>query len=268
MNKISTTSFFIYPIKSTFRISLNESEVEFTGLKYDRHFAIINKKNKIITGRENQQLLRIRTVIDNGTLTLFTPEEGKITISLLDSHKEERQVGIFSDQTFAEIINHELNDWLSNILGESVQLVKVNEKKQRKMKSKHNGKENDFIGFQDASAIHLITASSLQNLNEQLEKPVSIHHFRPNIVLKGTKPYEEDHWKRVKIGACEFEVAIKTARCAMITINPETVAKDKQQEPLKTLAKLRKEQNKVNFGIYLIPRKIGKMRVGDEVVID
>jgi len=269
VSKISIVNFFIYPIKSTFRIQLVESEIDFFGLKHDRNFAIINSSNKIITARENKNLYKIKTEIEKGNLIFNTDKQGKIELSLLKNYEEEqKEVIIFKDQVSAKIINHKINDWISNIIGEPAQLIKIDEDKMRKMKPKYNGKENDFIRFQDASAIHLITESSIKSLNEKVEKPVTIHHFRPNIVIKGTKPYEEDDWKKVKIGTCEFEVAVKTARCPMITINPETIEKDAHQEPLKTLAKLRKEKNKANFGIYLIPRKIGIINIDDEVIIE
>ena len=54
----------------------------------------------------------------------------------------------------------------------------------------------------------------------------------------------------------------------MLTINPDTQKLDKNKEPLKTLTKLRKEKNKVHFGIYLIPRKVGIIKTTDEIKIN
>lgn len=46
----------------------------------------------------------------------------------------------------------------------------------------------------------IMTLSSLDDLNQRLAEPVTDYHFRPNIVIKGTKPYEEDSWDWIKIG--------------------------------------------------------------------
>jgi uncharacterized protein len=40
----------------------------------------------------------------------------------------------------------------------------------------------------------------MEDLNSRMEKPLPIIRFRPNIVLKGGKPFDEDHWAEVTIG--------------------------------------------------------------------
>lgn len=265
MSKLEVTNLFIYPVKSTFRIQLEESEVKYDGLKNDRKFAIVNNENKIITARENKNLFKLKTKIELDKL-IFQDNLEKNEYSLQTIEQQEKEVMIFKDQVIVKLVNHEINDWISKTIEEPSQLARIEDRK-RKMKPKYNGKESDYIGFQDASAIHLISESSLKELNKQLKQPITIHHFRPNIVLKGNEAYEEDNWKRITIGTCEFEVAIKTGRCSMLTIHPDTQEIDKNKEPLKTLAKLRTEKNKVNFGIYLIPRKIGTIKTGDEVIV-
>lgn len=45
-----------------------------------------------------------------------------------------------------------------------------------------------------------MTESSLNELNEKLEKPVTSLQFRPNIVVTGTDPFVEDKWEWIKIG--------------------------------------------------------------------
>jgi len=62
------TNLFIYPIKSTFRIRLKESQVEYEGLKNDRTFAIVTNNGKILTARENKNLFKIKTTIENDKL--------------------------------------------------------------------------------------------------------------------------------------------------------------------------------------------------------
>ena len=38
------------------------------------------------------------------------------------------------------------------------------------------------------------------DLNSRMEKPMSLIRFRPNIVLQGGKPFDEDNWAAITIG--------------------------------------------------------------------
>ena len=41
---------------------------------------------------------------------------------------------------------------------------------------------------------------SMEDLNSRMEKPLPIIRFRPNIVVKGAKAFDEDHWAEITIG--------------------------------------------------------------------
>lgn len=268
MNNIEITGLYIYPIKSTYRIALEETQVENLGFLHDRSFALLNTNNKIITARENPKLLHIQAMIEDNRLVLSSDGIDSIELVLEEYESTKEEATIFSDQVSATIIHEKINDWITEVIKEPAKLIFLDEDKLRGMKAKYNAKEGDLIGFKDAGPIHIITEASVNALNANLEQPVNIHHFRPNIVLKGTRPYEEDNWKRIKIGDCEFQVAAKTGRCQFITINPETAVPNQKQEPLRTLARLRKDKNNVPFGINIIPRKLGVIRKTDSVEID
>ena len=49
----------------------------------------------------------------------------------------------------------------------------------------------------------------------------------------------------------------------LIPSHPE---KGISKEPLKTLSTFRRSGNEVNFGIYLIPKKMGIIRLNDEII--
>jgi uncharacterized protein len=72
----------------------------------------------------------------------------------------------------------------------------------------------------------------------------------------------------VRIGDVVFRMAREDDRCVFTTIDPETAVKGK--EPLVTLARHRRRDGKVWFGIYLIPDKPrpgATIRVGDPVEV-
>jgi uncharacterized protein YcbX len=79
-----------------------------------------------------------------------------------------------------------------------------------------------------------------------------MQRFRPNIVVHGTQPWEEDTWKRIKIGGSEFRVWQRCGRCSMTTIDRETL--ERGPEPLATLSTFRERSNgQRNFGMHMIP---------------
>ena len=269
MNKIEISHLLIYPIKSTVGIELEECLVESIGLKFDRNFAIINKDNQVITARENPKLLSISTKIDDLKLSLSTFDKKDIELSLKEKYNSNNNtVGLFKDNVNAKIIHHKINDWISEVIEEPAKLIFMDNNGLRRVQSKYNGKDNDCIAFSDAAPLHLISEESVNDLNSQLEKPVNIHNFRPNIVIKGCNAFEEETWKRIKIGACIFDIAVKTKRCPIPTIDLNTFERNPNQELLKTLAKISKEKNSTNFGMYLIPRKLGVIKRFDELEVE
>ena len=71
--------------------------------------------------------------------------------------------------------------------------------------------------------------------------------FRPNIVISGTTPFEEDHWTNFTVGNCEFATPKKCGRCPVINIDQKNGRSTK--EVLKTLTSFRRDGNKVIFGM-------------------
>ena len=61
--------------------------------------------------------------------------------------------------------------------------------------------------FPDEVPFNLINLASVEDLNTRLnECRVSPRNFRPNFVLAGAKPYDEDNWKYIKVGENIFQI--------------------------------------------------------------
>jgi uncharacterized protein YcbX len=123
----------------------------------------------------------------------------------------------------------------------------------------------DDHGFSDGYPILLTSEEGLQDLNTRLESPVPMNRFRPNLVVKGCKLFEEDTWNRIRLGDVELAVVKPCARCEVTTIDKETLERSK--EPLKTLGKYRKQKLGAIFGQNVIPLSEGRIQVGMTVEI-
>lgn len=149
--------------------------------------------------------------------------------------------------------------------------------------------ERRRILLSNESPILAITLSSLAALNQNITKnggsAVSAEAFRANIVIgppsasptsPETSAYSEDHWDVLRIGAHDFKMLGACRRCHMVCINQETAVKS--EEPFITLAKTRRFDGKVFFGVHMchipvVPSNTKKAQwptisVGNKVVVD
>ena len=128
-------------------------------------------------------------------------------------------------------------------------------------------KFKDTVSFADGYPFMLLGQASLDDLNSRLAEPVPMNRFRPNFVVSGAEAFEEDNWKKIRIGTTMFHVVKPSERCVMPTIDQARGEKT-GVEPLRTLSAYRTKKNKVLFGQNLIAEKAGGLvRVGDEVEI-
>ena len=121
------------------------------------------------------------------------------------------------------------------------------------------------VGFADGFPFLVATTGSLSDLNQRLETPVSMKRFRPNIVIAGAEPFEEDRWGRFSVNGVVFENVKPCSRCSITTVAPETGLAS--AEPLRTLSTFRRFESGVMFGQNAICFGPGVVRVGDDVEI-
>lgn len=127
------------------------------------------------------------------------------------------------------------------------------------------------VGFADGFPLLLTSEASLADLNARLTDPVDMVRFRPNIVVGGggMPPFDEDHWRRIRIGTTEFAVVKPCARCTIPTVLPAAGRKSADGEPIRTLRTYRQDaQGDVFFGMNAVHlRAGGRIAVGDAVVV-
>jgi uncharacterized protein YcbX len=122
------------------------------------------------------------------------------------------------------------------------------------------------VSFADGYPFMLIGQGSFDDINSKLEEPVPMNRFRPNFVASDTEPFDEDNWRKIRIGETVFHVVKPSARCVITTVDQATGIKG--HEPLKTLSGYRKLNGNVLFGQNLIAEKSGAaIAVGDEIEV-
>ena len=253
----------IYPIKSLAGISLQTAEVEERGLKYDRRWVLVNKSNIFFTQRDFPEMALLKVSIEKDGLALQHKiiSSQKIFVPFEFEHSKKEKVIIWDDTVIGEFYNSQIDDWFSEILGIKCHLVKMPETTRRVVDKKYA--KNKIVSFADGYPFLIIGQASLDDLNSRMEVSLPMNRFRTNFVFTGGKPFEEDNWKNFKIGNVIFQAVKPCARCVITTTDQETA--ERLHEPLLTLSKYRKINNKVMFGMNLVCESTGLVKIGNEI---
>ncbi len=254
----------IFPIKSAQGISVSQMALEKRGLRYDRRWMVVDAQGNFLTQRQFPQMTFLSVELRSSDLCLNAPGRSPLMIPLEPSSTQRTSVIVWSDTCQAVEMGSEAHAWISQFLGCPCKLVFMPEDSVRQVNPQY-ATPTDQTAFSDGFPLLLISEASLQDLNERLPYPVLMKRFRTNLVVRGGTPYQEDRWKRIRIGSIEMRVVKPCSRCTITTINLETGVLEK--EPLATLATYRKQDGKVYFGQNLIHSNEGLLKAGDAIEI-
>lgn len=202
-----------FPIKSCGWIRLDEMECAQIGLKSnnlrDRIFMIVKTNGEFITGRGYPTLVQIMPKVEGDIMKLSAPGMIDIDVDIQRLYTLSTvKATVWGEQVDAVDAGEEVAKWLSRfLLSEDFGLRLVfypSTKPTRDVRPKNkifdSAIREDTGALHDASSYMLINESSVTDLNTRLDKPVTPLQFRPNFVVKGPEPYEEDSWLWIKIG--------------------------------------------------------------------
>jgi len=255
------SALYIYPIKSCRGIRVQEWPVVARGFAADRRWMLVDADGKFVTQRELAQLALVDTALEADQLRLTAPGRPELVLPLTFETGESREVQVWLDRAVG--IAHELGSaWFSDYLGAPHELVYMPEHHRRQV-NPARANPGDIVSFADGYPFLLISEASLGDLNSRLEVPISMERFRPNIVIGDCEPFAEDGFARVRVGEISFRGPKRCDRCLITNI--DLLTGERGNEPLRTLAKYRLEEQKVWFGMNLIHDHAGVLRVGDSV---
>jgi uncharacterized protein YcbX len=255
----------IYPVKSLKGIPLESAVVEERGFQFDRRWMLVDAGGWFFTQREVPRMATVK--IDVGVDGMKASRNGSsIDVPLEAGTGEIAEVTVWNDTVTAEYYPQEIHRWFTDALGVECRLVQMGDSR-RPIEREYAVTPGDVVSFADAYPFLLIGEGSLADLNSRLADPVPMNRFRPNLVVAGSGPFEEDTWKRIRIGSTEFHVVKPCARCVLTTVD-QVRGEKTGKEPLATLSAYRNRDGKVLFGQNLIADESGgTVRVGDQVEV-
>jgi len=257
---------FIYPVKGLQGTSLSFATVEPEGLQYDRRWMIVGEDGVFRSQRQIPVMATIRPEIFGERMVFSGGNGDQIEVAATPiADGPVLPVRIWSSDVTAYAVSVDADRWLSDRLGEPVRLVTMGPESHRPLSPDH-ARPDDRTAFADGFPVLLANEESLADLNGRLEVPVPMDRFRANIVISGMEPWAEDDLDQFSVGEVRFQAAKPCARCQVPTIDQST-GERKGPEPITALAKFRLIDGKVMFGMNLIPRTGGIVRVGDSIAV-
>eukprot|EP00054_Salpingoeca_dolichothecata_P001495 m.19426 g.19426 ORF g.19426 m.19426 type:complete len:323 (+) comp12229_c0_seq2:239-1207(+) len=266
---------WIYPIKSCGGIKVNSVQFDRLGPLLDRRLLVFSLDTKrVATIRQNAKMATIRTELHGNELILTAEGMSKLCVPLEGTElKTKHTVKIFDDVADAWEVNDNCNAWFSEYLGQKLALGKVDmDTFQRPLDKEFDCTKPELnlqVAFADGFPLLIASEASLDYVNSHLtDEPVTMEHFRPNIVVRGVGPFTEDSWAHIRVGSLDLDVVKPCTRCSLPTVSPKTGKRHPNFEPIKTMRGFRAIGESVFFGQNAVARlPTGTINVNDEVIV-
>jgi hypothetical protein len=244
---------YTYPLKSAAGNLLTSCVVADIGLEGDRRWMLIDPNGRFVTGRVVPSLVTLRAFVVADELQLVFADGAGMTASA-DLSAAPILVQIWKDTVAAAPVQPAVDDWLSARLGRPLRLVHLADPQARSLARKGI---DGHVSFADGYPLLLTSRASLQELSTTVGRSLDMRRFRPNLVVDGSPPFVEDTWRRIRVGAVEFRVMNRCARCIFTTVDPDTGERTADREPLATLERERKFPEGACFGVNIVPALAG-----------
>ena len=267
----------LHPIKSCGGIELREALLAETGLEFDRAWMVVDDHGEMFTQRELPRMALIQPTLRHSDLVLRAP--GMLALHLqLDTVEAPTRVRVWDDVVKAYDMGALAAQWFSDFLGRKVRLARFDPEEQRLSDPQWTGTLQAENQFADGFPLLVANQASLDELNGRLAAkgaaPVQMQRFRPNLVLQGLQPWDEDHIDEIDITTAEGVVTLRLVkpctRCSIPNIDPASA--EAGPEPGLTLAGYRSDprmNGAITFGMnaVIVQGVEHTLRVGQPVAV-
>ncbi len=259
------TQLITYPLKGARGTAAPEMAIGDRGPEGDRRWMVVDPDGNLVTQREAARLCLIGATARADGLHLEAAGMPPLDVPRPRAEDPVVEVRVWSDRCPARVASPDAHQWLGDFLDRPLRLVHMPDSTKRRTDADYDP-VGAWVSFADGYPALLTNEASLNYLNALLETPLPMARFRPNVVVAGAPPFDEDRWRRFRIGPVPFDGVKPCARCQVPTIDQDTAEAGK--EPLRTLARFRKRGSAVLFGMNVVHRGTGILRVGEAVVVE
>jgi uncharacterized protein YcbX len=269
------TALHLHPVKSCGGLAPVQALLIETGLEFDRAWMVVDEAGEMVTQRDLPRMALVRPTMRGSDIVLRAP--GMLALHIaLDTVEEPTRVRVWNDEVQAYTMGSLAAQWFSDFLGQKVRLVRFDPEQKRLSSRRWTGANEAENAFSDGYPLLVTSTASLADLNQRLAAegvpPVTMERFRPNLVLDGLQPYDEDHLDELTVATAEGPVRLKLvkpcARCSIPNVDPASAATG--TEPGDTLAGYRADprvDGGITFGMnaVIVEGIDCTLRVGQQV---
>ncbi|MDE1950185.1 MAG: MOSC N-terminal beta barrel domain-containing protein, partial [Burkholderiales bacterium] len=199
----------IHPIKSCAGIAVDEALLVETGLELDRAWMLVDPEGRMVTQRVLPRLALVQPTLGSEEMRLRAP--GMLALHVaLDRVETPTRARVWDDEVKAYDMGELAAQWFSDFAGRRLRLVRFDPEQRRLSDRRWSGAVEAENAFSDAFPLLVVGQASLDDLNRRLgergQAAVGIERFRPNLVLDGIDPYDEDQIDTLTIAAEGAEV--------------------------------------------------------------
>lgn len=269
---------FVYPVKSCAGVEVQEALLTETGLDLDRAWMVVDAQGEFVTQRSQPRMALIRPQIKASEVVLRAP--GMLALHLgLDTVEAPASVTLWGETVPSWDMGAVAAQWFSDFLGQPCRLVRFDPEHQRLSSMRWTGGVEAPNQFSDGFPVLVCSEASLQDLNARLEAlghaAVGIERFRPNVVLAGGQPHDEDRLDMIRLEDGDAEVHLQPvkpcARCPIPDVDPATGETGSAVgATLRTYRQDKRLDGAITFGMNAIVRQgTGSvLRVGQRFAAD
>lgn len=175
----------------------------------DRVFMVVRSNGTFVTAVAYPALFEVLPTVKGCIMTLSAPNMEDINIDIKKLYLNPTTKAIVWTQTVDVIdVGDEVAKWFSRFIlkeDSGLRLVYYSQTYPTRSVRDKNAVFETAIP-EDTGALHnttsymLINEASVADLSTKIDKALLPLQFRPNIVVKGPKAFDEDSWKWVRIG--------------------------------------------------------------------
>lgn len=203
----------MFPVKSCAAVKCQSFYCHTLGFEwnsaFDRCF-VVTENNQAVTGLTYPKMALIQPYLVENQLQLTAPGQPVFVLDLdeLRGRSIDTKVQLWISQANGIDAGDKVADWLSQFIVHKPGVFRLifypymhpTKVINKFYNYKNKIKSNDIGAYHSECSYMLINQASIDELNTRLDHVASPLQFRPNIVINGPKPYEEDNFKWIRIG--------------------------------------------------------------------
>lgn len=276
----TVSGLFVHPVKSCAGVALREARLMDTGLDLDRAWMVVDAEGRFVTQREQPRMALARPQIKVLEVVLRAP--GMLALHLgINEVERPTRVRVWNDKVDAWDMGDVAAQWFSDFLGRpGLRLARFDPEVTRLASKQWTCDIDAPVEFADGFPLLLASQASLDELNARLgaagHAAVGIDRFRPNLVIDGVGPQDEDRLAELRITTAEGETVVlrpvkPCPRCPIPNVDPATG--ETSPEVLAALSSYRANAllgGAITFGLncVIVQGAGATLRVGDAVAAD